>query len=97
MPALGDHVNVWNTCLLIIRSSGYLIRLEADDSGADLDECFWVAEKNGYDLWASNPIELLGLVKIHEFQSPAGAPQSYWWRLEGDDIVEELIGKRWPD
>ena len=96
MPALGDNANVWNTCLLILRQNGYLLRLESDDPETTLENCFWVAEKNGYDLWASNPIELLGLAAIHQHQKPIGPPTSYWWRIDGEDIVNELCEAQWP-
>ena len=78
MPALGDNLNVWNTCLAILRERGYTLSLEADDPNADLAKCFWVAEKDGYDLWASDPIQLLGLASIHAYHSPQLPPKPDW-------------------
>ena len=90
-------MNVWNTCLAILRERGYELSLEADDPEADLTECIWVAKEGEYDLWASNPIQLLGLASIHRYHNPAKPPASYWWMIENVDIMDELIEKRWPD
>ena len=97
MPALVDNLNVWNTCLAILRENGYQLSLRADDPETELTECFWVAEKDGYDLWASDPIQLLGLSFVHCYHAPKGPPTSYWWRIEGPDIIEELVQARWPE
>ena len=97
MPALGDNRNVWNTCLAILRKHGYDLSLHSDDPDADLEDCFWIAKKDGYDLWASDPIQLLGLASIHSYHSPGDPPTPYWWRIDGPDIVDELCGTRWPD
>ncbi len=97
MPALVDNRNVWNTCLRILKNEGFSLRLCSDDPDADMSECFWVAEKNGYDLWASNPIELLGLSKIYEAKKPTGKLTPYWWVVEGEDIVDRLAEEKWPD
>jgi hypothetical protein len=97
MPALGSHLNVWNTCLIILRERGWKLGLEGDEE-ADLTKiCMWSAEKNGYDLWADNPIELLGLAAVYDQQAPTGEPEPYWWRVEGDDIYDELLEAKWPD
>lgn len=95
MVALGDNTNVWNTCLLILREQGYLLSLRSDDPDADLSQCFWVAEKDGYDLWASDPIQLLGLAADHQYKSPSGPPAPHWWRVEGADILDELVTAKW--
>lgn len=97
MPALGSNANVWNTCLRIIRDCGFELRLESDDPEADMMDCFWVAEKNGYDLWAGNPIELLGLVKIYECTNPKNEVVPYWWVVKGTDIIDELAERKWPE
>ena len=97
MPVLGDNINIWNTCLRILRKNGFKLWIEAEDQSTDISDCFWCAEKNGYDFWASNPIELLGLVAVCEHKAPNGPPNPYWWKVEGDDIYDELIQKRWPE
>jgi len=97
MPALCDNLNVWNTCLAILREHGYDLSIEADDPNADLSDCHWVATKDGYDLWASDPIQLLGLSSIHGYHAPKEPPSDYWWRIDGPDIMDELIQKRWPE
>lgn len=91
MPALGDNLNVWNTCLLILRDQGYELSIEADDPDTDLEDCFWVATKDGYDFWAGDPIQLLGLSAIHTLKAPVEPPKPYWWRIDGPDIMDELI------
>jgi hypothetical protein len=98
MPALVENMNVWNTCLRILRSHGFQLSLRSDDPNADLAACFWVAEKDGYDLWAGDPIQLLGLAAIHSYHSPTiSPPEPYWWLVGGEDIIDELCEDRWPD
>ncbi len=95
MPALSSHLNVWNTCLRILRERGWNLGIEGETE-ADLSECLWSAHKSGYELWGDNPIELLGLAAVYEHHAPTGPQDPYWWRVEGDDIYDELIESRWP-
>jgi hypothetical protein len=97
LPALVDNINVWDSCLRVLKEEGYQLRLYSDDPEADLLDCHWIAEKDGYDLWASNPIELLGLAKLHQFKSPKKEIEPYWWGVEGEDIQDQLIDAKWPD
>jgi hypothetical protein len=81
MATLNNHVNVWGTCLQILHRKGFRMRLELD---ADSDfEGTYVAEKDGLDFLADNPLELLGLVAIYEEVKPAAVPP-YWWCVKGD-------------
>lgn len=91
MARLGSAMNVYNTCLRILRQRGY--RLWAEEM-SDHDMQWW-AEKDGFELIADNPIELLGLAGIYEFKQPV-EPKSYWWTVEGDDIYRELMDAAKP-
>ena len=84
---LFSYPNVWNTCLLIIRDLGYRLYLTGTDP--TLASCAWNAERDGIKLRGDNPIELLGLVAIHEHIKP-NDDVSYWWRIDGPNVVAEL-------
>jgi hypothetical protein len=86
--SLGSHGNVYNTCLLIVKERGY--RLSIDDAGVS-SPTIWVAEKDGYDFRADNPIELLGLIAVYEYRQPDGPPKPYWWNVDEPDIFMELL------
>jgi hypothetical protein len=87
---LFSYPNVWNTCLLVLRSRGYRLFLLGDpDERGSISQCTWNAEKNGMRLRAKNPIELLGLAALHEHHQPV-TDTPYWWRIEGPDLVKEL-------
>ena len=85
-----SHLNVWNTCLLLLQSRGYRLFLLGDpDEHGSISNCTWNAEKDGMKLRGANPIELLGLSAVLEYHAPVSdAP--YWWRLEGRNLVDEL-------
>jgi len=94
MAALFSHMNVYNTCLIILRLKGYKLWVESkydQDGCLDPSSTFWIAEKNGYDFMAYNPVELLGLISIYEFKEPKASPEPYWWSIDGSDIYTELI------
>jgi hypothetical protein len=74
MPALSEHSNVDTTALVILRNKGWQVWVERHDG----DEHYW-CERDGWDLNASSPTALLGLVAIFEHRSPV-AFQEYWWR-----------------
>lgn len=95
MSRLSSHTNVYNTCLRLIREKGYNINLEGDTDEDDIiipDSLIWIAEKGEYDFLAHNPIELLGLVCIHEKIQPE-KDEPYWWSVDGEDIYSELMDK----
>jgi hypothetical protein len=87
---LGSHLNVWNTCLLIVRQRGYRLFLLGDpDERGSISRCGWYAEKDGMKFKGANPIELLGLIAIRDHQCPP-TDTPYWWRIEGPNLVAEL-------
>lgn len=45
----------------------------------------WSAERLGVELWADNPIELLGLVSIHDRVQPGPNPEPYWWNSKNGE------------
>jgi len=89
MASLSSALNVYNTCLLILRSKGYVLSFQKFEN----DAIWWRAKINEYDFLASNPIELLGLVAIYEFKQPSDVPKDYWWKVEGefDELLEQFI------
>jgi hypothetical protein len=91
---LSSHANVYNTCLRILRHRGFDLRLEGEllPDGSYPPDPLWIAEKSGFRFCADNPIELLGLTAVYDHVHPA-TNKSYWWRVEGPDIWEELQKK----
>ena len=88
MPALSAYSNVSNTCLVILEQKGF--RCWTDQDG----DCF-LAEKNGWDFQADDPIQLLGLITIYERVDPADFKE-YWWRIREPWLLEDLP-KESPD
>jgi hypothetical protein len=87
MASLCSHVNVWESCLQILRRHGWALRVvpSPDDEGQDAYE----AVLGDIDLLADNPIELLGFAAIHDEVRPAGhAP--YWWVVKPTGGEERL-------
>ena len=84
---VASHINVHNTCLLILRKRGFELEIkgESEPDGSYPVERFYVARRNGFYYCDYNPIELLGLVAIHDFIQPK-EDCSYWWRIEGPEI-----------
>jgi hypothetical protein len=94
---LSSHINVWNTCLRILRQRGFALRVDGD---ARPDGCYptdadWMAEKDDFYFCADNPIELLGLVAVHDHVKPR-EDVPCWWQVDGPDIYTELMEAAFP-
>lgn len=96
MP-LGSHPNVYSTCLFIMETRGYALKVEGelDEDGCYPIDKLWLAEKGGFRFVAENPIELLGLIAIYDQIQPK-ADISYWWKLEGRYIYDRLMAEAFP-
>jgi len=86
--------NVWNSCLRVLKARGYHLSIECNvPPDADLitkhSQVTWFAEKNGIQLVAPNPTELLGLAGVVEHQEHSST-EPYWWVVDGDNLLEEL-------
>ena len=83
MPRLSSYINVFNTCLVLLRREGFnLAHSKSDDT--------WTAEKEGFSFLADNPIELLGLVSIYQ-KIDTREYGEYWWKIDEPDILSELV------
>jgi hypothetical protein len=99
MMGLSSHINVWNTCLRLLREKGYALHVEGELDQEGMirpGKCLWIADKEGFHFCGDTPIELLGLTAVYEFLQPLN-DASYWWRIDGSDIVSELYEKAFPD
>ena len=96
MARLSSNPNIYNTCLRILRDQGFDLSIHREDESTEIHECLWVAEKGEFDFLAESPIALLGLATIHELIKPQST-ESYWWRIEGQDIYDELFDKAYPE
>ncbi len=82
MPAFSAYLNVWNTCLVILQQKGFR-------TWTDEEQNNFYAEKDGWDYIADDPIQLLGLVAIHEYHKPVSYKE-YWWRITDPQLIESL-------
>lgn len=97
MSSLSAHPNVWNSCLLLLREQGYALSLDCPDSQRQgLEECDWLARRDGCELRAGDPLTLLGLAGLHQ-RAATATSEPYWWSLEGPDIVAELCEQIWGE
>jgi hypothetical protein len=65
-------------------------------SQADPNPLLWRARKNDFEFSAYNPIELLGLTAVFEYQKPISDTPD-WWYVDGPDIRDELMEKAFPE
>lgn len=88
MRAIFAHPNTWSPCLRLLKSMGYTVSINDDAH-------LWIANSPEASLRANNPVELLGLAKLH-----AGTPKDltgdYWWNRDGnvDDLLEIIPSLR---
>jgi hypothetical protein len=89
---LFSHLNVWNTCLLLLREYGYTLRASGHPALRDFPSRLrWHATMpDGANLSADTPIELLGLATLHRYHRP-NVNKDYWWRISGPSLLGELI------
>jgi hypothetical protein len=95
---LGSHVNVYNTCLRILRARGFELEVsgEPEPDGSYPVVCQWIARKGDFYFCGDNPIELLGLVAVYDYVRP-DEDRPYWWTVEGSDLWSELMEAAFPD
>ena len=95
---LASHLNVHNTCLLILKARGFTLEVsgDKDPEGGYPDRFFWKALKDNFYFCADNPIELIGLVAVYDYLKPSD-DLDYWWRIDGADIYDELLEKAFSD
>ncbi len=80
---LSSYLNVYNTCLVILKRRGFKLRFELPAEN-------WIAEKDGFMFLADNPIELLGLVGLHDYIKPESDTED-WWKIDQPDLIKELL------
>lgn len=82
MSDLSAYLNVYNTALVVLSQKGWHLRLDAAREQ-------WYATKEKWELMADDPIQLLGLVAIHEHHAPA-KKMEYWWKIDQPDLLSKL-------
>ena len=82
MPTLGEHSNVYNTALLVVRRKGFQVWY--DEAGK-----YYGAERDGWDFFSESPAGLLGLIAIYEEKHPTEWTD-YWWREQEPFILRTL-------
>lgn len=79
MPALSYYSNVENTALVILKSKGYRYWFDEDSE-------LYCCEKNGWDFYADDWTQLLGVVTIYEHHSPQEYSE-YWWKIDEPSLL----------
>ena len=82
MPDLSAYVNVYNTALVVLSRKGWS---QSYDAATDS----WCARKDGWELLADDPMQLLGLVAIHEHHSPQRKAE-YWWKIDEPNLLQQF-------
>lgn len=82
MADIGAHLNVYNTALVILDHKGWKLDFDAERD-------WWHARRADWHFLADDPIQLLGLVTIHEFHSPK-FKEEYWWKIDSPDLLGRL-------
>jgi hypothetical protein len=83
VPRLSSYLNVYNTGLVLLQRRGFALGYNKTDDT-------WTATKNGFELLAENPIELLGLASFLEEMNPADHADEYWWKIDKPDLLTVL-------
>ena len=91
MPDLSSHTNVYSSAIALLHIRGWTITINAVDY--ELEDS-WIASyeasRDGTEILADNPLELLALAAIHEHHHPH-SKEAYWWLIESDE--PELLGR----
>lgn len=82
MSKLSSYLNVYNTCLVLLRNDGF-------ELGHDKSNDTWTAKKDGFLFCGDNPIELLGLTAIYLKLKPKEQNEN-WWQINKPNILCEL-------
>lgn len=82
MPSLSSHANVFETCLQILARRGYELSFQWPEEDEESHGAF-TAARDGFSFLADNPIELLGLVAVHDEVRPT-RQEPYWWSAKTD-------------
>jgi hypothetical protein len=85
MPDLSAYLNVYNTALVVLDRKGWSL-------GFDKKEDRWYAKKDGWEFLADDPMQLLGLVALHEYHAPK-TKKEYWWKIDEPDLLTQLDPK----
>jgi len=99
MHQVESHPKMYNLCLRVLQRRGWTLHVErtADRYGRiDPVRVCWIATINEYELYAFNPIELLGLAEIYEHKGPNQPSGPYWWTVDGPNIWDQLIEQAFP-
>lgn len=93
-PRLFSHVNVWNSCLLLLQEYGYTLRASGHFAHRVYhSELRWHATtNNGTNLTGNSPIELLGLASLHRYHKQNFYEED-WWRIDGPPLLSDLIAE----
>lgn len=82
MADLSAYLNVYNTALVILERKGFSIRFDEKKE-------WWYAKKGDWEFLADDPMQLLGLVAIYEYQSPQ-TKEEYWWKIDEPDLLAQF-------
>jgi hypothetical protein len=82
MPDLSAYLNVYNTALVVLERKGWLLRY-------DKERGWWFAQKDGWELLADDPMQLLGLVAIFEHHDPKEKTE-YWWKIDEPNLLSQF-------
>lgn len=85
MPDLSAYLNVYNTALVVLDRKGWSLSFEKKED-------HWYAKKDGWEFLAEDPMQLLGLVAIHEYNAPK-TKKEYWWKIDEPDLLTQLDPK----
>ena len=89
MATLATTTDVYNTCLHILKKRNNELRIEEGES--EIFPIKWFAKKDDFEFIGHNPVELLGLIAVYEYNYPVDASNPYWWLIEGEDVYDELL------
>ena len=81
MPTLSYYTNVENTALVVLKEKGYRYWVDEDSE-------FCCCEKNGWDFFADDWTQLLGIVSIFEFHKPTEYKE-YWWKIDSPKLYRK--------
>ncbi len=76
-------MNVYNTALVILERKGWSLRFDKTHE-------WWFAQKDGWELLADDPMQLLGLVAIYEHHAPKQQVE-YWWKIGELEVLRKYL------
>ena len=75
--------NVWSSAIRLAEKMGWIVEVSSKGTIYKAFGNDWIARKKSAQVVAATPIEMLGLIQLHDAQFD-GNYEPYWWEIKSD-------------